>query len=327
MRPILIVLLVAYHAFCPWDGKWDAFTGFMPNDAYKWFDRGVYAFMLESFVFISGYIWAFQRNEQGRKESLKQLISKKFNRLIVPSIVFSILYLLVLQPNGLIINGIIGGGKLLLTILGGAGHMWFLLMLFWCFVYTWLIEQIKIDSKYKLLITILLMSLVILPNYFRMSQAFKYLPFFYGGYFVRGHISRIRNGINTRSVVGLWILFIITFIGLYFVRDNYLPILRSTSSVLFKYATTGCQFVYSAIGTVAFFATAIVITDKHRLPKRYIEVGKLCFGVYIWQQFILKIIYYKTDIPIYIGSAFLPWLSFLITLLLSYYLAKVTKEI
>lgn len=109
MRPILIVLLVVFHAFCPYGENWEPFSGFEPVESYKWLDRGVFAFMLESFVFISGYIWSFQRNELGKKENFKQVVVKKINRLIVPSIVFSILYLLLFSPNMLTVKGLMGG--------------------------------------------------------------------------------------------------------------------------------------------------------------------------------------------------------------------------
>ena len=78
---------------------------------------------------------------------------------------------------------------------------------------------------------------------------------------------------------------------------------------------------------MAFFATAIVVTDKHKLPKRYIEFGKLCFGVYIWQQFILEIIYYETDAPNMVGSSLIPWLGFTFSLVVSLSLSHVSKKI
>lgn len=109
MRPILILLLVAYHSFCPFSGEWGPFDGYIPIEIYKWLDRVLYAFMLESFVFISGYVWSYQRNEQNRYESLWKLCKKKFSRLFVPSIVFSILYLLIFSPDLLLSNKSMGG--------------------------------------------------------------------------------------------------------------------------------------------------------------------------------------------------------------------------
>lgn len=325
MRPILIVLLVVFHAFCPYDGNWEAFAGFEQITVYKWLDRGVFAFMLESFVFISGYIWSYQRNEFGRKENLKQLVQKKFNRLIVPSIVFSILYLLLFSPNMLTINGLMGGG--IYEILRGAGHLWFLPMLFWCFVYTYLLEQIKISPTKKLILSVLLMVFTILPDYFHCTRAFIYLPFFYGGYYVRQNIMTIKKTLSLKLILLLWLGFVLSFILLYFVRDNYLPNIKTISSSIFVLMDYFCRSMYAGIGTMAFFMTALVISNKFRVSGWILEIGKYCFGVYIWQQFILKFMYYNTCIFAQSSPYIIPWIGATFALVLSILLAKATKNI
>ena len=51
-------------------------------------------------------------------------------------------------------------------------------------------------------------------------------------------------------------------------------------------------------------------------PKLIIMSG-YCYGVYIYQQFILQILYYKTSLPLHINEWLLPWVAFFITLVLS----------
>lgn len=60
IRPILIVMLVMYHAFAPWAGGWKEPKGFVPCEAYWWWGKLNYSFMLETFVMISGYIFGYQ---------------------------------------------------------------------------------------------------------------------------------------------------------------------------------------------------------------------------------------------------------------------------
>ena len=55
-----------------------------------------------------------------------------------------------------------------------------------------------------------------------------------------------------------------------------------------------------------------------------VKVDKLCFGVYIYHQFILKILYYNTKI-IAINTPFLPWCSLFVTILTSLLLAYITR--
>ena len=91
IRPVLIVLLVLYHSFAPWCGAWDSFDGFSSNLLYKVIARVSYSFMLPMFVFISSYVWAFQREQLCRVDSFVLLFKKKFKRLYIPSLIFSVL--------------------------------------------------------------------------------------------------------------------------------------------------------------------------------------------------------------------------------------------
>lgn len=101
IRPILIVLLVVYHAFIIYAGGWSQPDGFVPHEGYAWIARFSYSFMLEMFVFISGYVWAYQRLELNRQISFGKLVQQKSKRLLLPSVVFSIVYLLCFEIEGL----------------------------------------------------------------------------------------------------------------------------------------------------------------------------------------------------------------------------------
>ena len=97
--------------------------------------------------------------------------------MILPSIIFSIIYfLLFYEYKGL--------GNAVYSIINGCGHMWYLPMLFWCFVFGWLLEQIKIKDGWKMafLVALNLFNIFSLP--LRILTAFTYLVYFYGGYLV-----------------------------------------------------------------------------------------------------------------------------------------------
>lgn len=76
IRPILIVLLVVYHAFIIYRGGWVQPVGYQDNTTYWWIASSAYSFMLEMFVFISGYVWAFQIMERKQTHKIGSLISK-----------------------------------------------------------------------------------------------------------------------------------------------------------------------------------------------------------------------------------------------------------
>lgn len=85
IRPILIVLLVVYHSFIIYQGGWSEPDGFEPNRTYWWISKASYSFMLEAFVLISGYVFAYQatikphliQNGGGEVADIKQI--KKAN--------------------------------------------------------------------------------------------------------------------------------------------------------------------------------------------------------------------------------------------------------
>ena len=61
MRTILAVLIVFMHSFTCYNGGWPEPAGFVNVPVYKWLSRFSFAFTLQAFVFISGYLFAFQR--------------------------------------------------------------------------------------------------------------------------------------------------------------------------------------------------------------------------------------------------------------------------
>ena len=180
IRPILIVLLVFYHAFAIYSGAWAPIEGLLEVPAYWWLDKLSYAFMLEMFVFISGFVFGYQVRTKGEaKLQAKVLFWGKFKRLMIPCVVFSLLYILLLSNIGQPIQ------KTLYDMLNGAGHMWFLPMLFWCFVGVWVIEKLRLKSRWVLPLLLFASMVSFLPLPFRMGIALYYMVFFYVGFILQ----------------------------------------------------------------------------------------------------------------------------------------------
>ena len=57
-----------------------------------------------------------------------------------------------------------------------------------------------------------------------------------------------------------------------------------------------------------------------------ITLSGYCYGVYIYQQFILQILYYKTSLPLQVNIYWLPWIASFITLVLSVLLCHLTLK-
>lgn len=198
MRCILALLIVFMHSFTCYQGGWTEPEGYVDIPLYKWIARTSFAFTLEAFVFISGYLFAFQRITLDRKTSLGTLVVNKLKRLILPSVIFSAIYFpLFFEYKGV--------GNMVYSIINGCGHMWFLPMLFWCFIGGWLVEQVKINDGWKLVFLICLNLFWPVPIPLQTSKATNYLLYFYGGYLVYKHHDNILSIITPKRIFWSWL--------------------------------------------------------------------------------------------------------------------------
>lgn len=315
MRTILALLIVFMHAFTCYQGAWPQPESYVDIPLYKWIAQTSFAFTLEAFVFISGYLFSFTRNYLNRKESFVTLARNKLKRLILPSIIFGTFYFLFFfQYNGV--------QDAIYSIIGGCGHMWFLPMLFWCFLATWLIEQINISHWWKLLFLFCLHVFMVIPIPLRVDTACSFLFYFYAGYVLFLKRDRILSSLSIKYIVLFWFVFIIIFFLLRPLKDSFS--IEGNYTLIYKGLThmgqSFIQLVYASIGTFVFFITAYYYTKNHTLKQGTVNLAGYCFGIYLFQQFVLQFFYYKTSLPAIVGPYWLPWLGFLIALPISYLL-------
>lgn len=89
------------------------------------------------FVFMSGFLFAYQYHEKRRFVKFSNLIKSKSKRLLLPYLVMLPLTIISLNEP-LQLN--------LLTLLCPIGHLWFLMMLFGCMIAGWVIMSLKLDK-------------------------------------------------------------------------------------------------------------------------------------------------------------------------------------
>lgn len=315
IRPILIVLLVFYHAFAIYSGAWEPIDGISEVKAYWWLDKLSYAFMLEMFVFISGYVYGYQVRTKGEcKLNAKDLFGGKFKRLIIPSMVFSLIYIILFQDvlHQSVLSTIYG-------VVAGTGHMWFLPMLFWCFAFLWLIERMNLRPRIIMPLLCILSIISFVPLPFHMGHTLYYMFFFYVGYIMQKHNVDVTCFYKPRVVVLLTITFMVLFVSFTLINKNFdmfngeqlaIKVLRNSMSRLYK-------ILYSSVGIAMLFTMVGVMEQRRTKPLDdcFIELGGLCMGVYLFQQFILKALYNCSEFVFLFGTYWLPWVGFVIALL------------
>ena len=188
-RVIVIAFLVLFHAFCPYGGHWGSIGADV--QPYWWLDNWSYSFFLQGFVFISGYIYGIQKAYKKKEGeiSIKEELKKKFMRLMVPSLVFSTLYMAVFNQWQ--------GWLTPYRIINGWQHFWFLPMLFCCFIVVLFLDRLKIKSSWILLFSFVLMLIPFPGLPMRLDVVAKYFLFFYVG--IMGGVSLHTNSRNGQS--------------------------------------------------------------------------------------------------------------------------------
>ena len=234
----------------------------------------------------------------------------------MPSIIFSIPYFFIFYDYK-------GIGNFLYSIVNGCGHMWYLPMLFWCFVGVVILDKIKIGDGWKLLFLILINLFWPLSLPFQLGATTNYIFYFYLGYVVYKHSERIKELITPKSLVISWIIFIVVFVLLRPLKESI--IIGDQDIRLYRLLTgsarSTCQLIYATIGTLTFYITMVYYTQHKQLSKFTISLSSCCFGIYLTHQFLLKALYYNTDFASIVGPYWLPWLGFIIVLPISYLLS------
>lgn len=319
IRPIVIVLCVVMHSFTIYGGGWPLPNNIQLIATYTWIQRLTYSFMLETFVFISGYVFAFQIYGLCKTFTLKGIAKKKFKRLIIPSLIFSVLNLVIFDFYS---NGC-SAIDLIYKIFCGVGHMWFLPMLFLCFIFSYLIVKLKIKEEFKLLLLLLISVLSIIPLPFRVSQTMYYLLFFYLGMYCYNNKNYITNKFaNKSNIVKLLIVFVVTFIVGTIFRDKLFMLNKEETNVIVKIfiliAAKILMIAYSLIGTILLYLIVMYFLKLGNKPLTILlKSNEICMGVFVIHHFLLQYIYYRTNIPTVLGTYWLPWFSFIFVLFLS----------
>ena len=320
MRTILTLLIVCLHAFTCFQGGWAKPEGYVDIPLYKWIARTAFAFTLESFVFISGYLLAFQQITLKKHRDLR-IVKSKFKRLLIPSVIFSILYFFVFYQYD-------GFGHFLYDILNGCGHMWYLPMLFWCFIGVILLNKCRINDVYILLFMAFLNICWPISLPLQLSRSFYYIFYFYLGYVIYKNSEYVKQKISLKYLIISILIFLLCFVlfrplqETIVIGDQGVKYYRLLTSIVQNL----CNFIYAVTGTISFYLVVVWHTNRKSLKSIVLNFASCCFGVYIIHQFVLKVLYYNTAFASIVGPYFLPWLGFLITLLISYYITKLLVQ-
>ena len=97
------------------------------------------------------------------------------------------------------------------------------------------------------------------------------------------------------------------------------------NSILLGGGKKFCMLLYSLCGTIALIMTSIYLTSRLKLQAWYVKIGALCMGVYVFQQFVLEIVYYHSTLLLMVSNWVLPIIGFVAALVISLLLTNLIR--
>lgn len=188
-------------------------------------------------------------------------------------------------------------------------------MIFWCFVITYTLEKNKLCKPWLMLVFLVCATYNLL---FKLPLGLGSVPTYYLFFYVGFMMGSKRIKL---PMVKMWIpatLFLTAFSASMFIKDN----IEATTLIEkgFLFGLNGLvNIIISVTGVYMLYRIANVHTIQSRIDgnKLLIRLSGYCYGVYIFQQFILKFLYYKSDMAQCINPYALPWVATVVTIALS----------
>ncbi len=313
MRCLVVIMLVLYHAFAPYAFGWDALPNHdSDNVFYYWIGKVAYSGMLEAFVMIAGYIFAFGLR---KKQDHRTIIIKKIKRLYVPAIKWGLVIILIFNYNhGRLCNTII-------MLLNGIGHLWFLPMLFWCFVFELYLGQ-KISNKYLLIFAYL--CTLPYPAIPVIKISLYYCFFFHLGVLFFNNRQKVQKWLTANRFILVLMVYAILFvvstmvIARWLQVDDTTPIVKKTVVIHIR---TMLRLCYSILAVIIYYYIGYHLQVKRSACNIIHSIAIYSFGIYIFQEILLRLIYYRSDVLLRFPDYMVPWLGFLLVFVCSYCLS------
>lgn len=190
-----------------------------------------------------------------------------------------------------------------------------------------------ISNINRLLIFIILAVISLLPWSIPLGigNALHYMVYFWGGFLVwQYHDKVIQIFCTKKNMMLSCVLFVIFYLFSAWFRQ--MEFLGGSEGLFYKgirYVTNSAiSLIVTMFGIwfVYLLVNYFVEKRKYMPPYWVFEASAICYGVYIFQQFILQFLYYKTSLPVLVGPYWLPWVGCVVTFVVSILLTKLTLK-
>ena len=221
------------------------------------------------FMFISGFLF-----KPIEKHDVGSFVKKKAMRLLLPYFVFSSLIML---------SGGVFDTK---ELFQGFWHLWFLLALFWCFMFSLLVDYSK---KYALVV--LLLAFVMGGIQIKAPSLIRdFIQWYY--FFALGAV--LKSQPKSFEIIKQYYLWIPLML-LYVVITCTVPYHYRQPSVIYELAISAMVVVFFLI---AEFSSRY-ISEKSIFKKTILSIGRYSMGIYIFHFWVLIYLLSTTSIRVF----------------------------
>ncbi len=155
LRLLCITIVVFFHAYgMMYANHFSEATASIYRDKYEFFNQTyLINIAMPMFVFISGFLFGGQLLKK-QTVPFTKMVKSKFMRLMVPFFVFTTLFMF--TQNAVSLKPFYQWTY---------SHLWFLPMLFWCFISAWLLRPlIMSDKMYVSIPTLIILFAIAIPD-------------------------------------------------------------------------------------------------------------------------------------------------------------------
>ncbi len=283
VKAMLMLLIVLYHSMAVYMGSWGPFTPAQSVPLLGHLARWLNSFHIYAFALVSGYLFYYLKQEQGRYAEYLPFLENKARRLLVPYITAAVfwvvpVYVLFSGTDGLVEN---------FLLCRNPSQLWFLWMLFWVFAWFW--PMAGFCDRHPVWGCVLAgafygLSLVggrLIPNYFGIWNGCRYIIFFYMGFLIRKFGSEALRKIP-------WILWLVLDVALY-VSFRWT---EGGNGAFWKLMTVGLEFACHGAGAVAAFVILQKLADRWQDSRCMAFLGDHSMQVYLLHQQIIWVSLY-----------------------------------
>ena len=259
-KVILMLSVVVCHCFAFWGG-WFTNNPAIPSQTAHFIAEWLGSFHVFAFTLIAGYLFYYLQIENQHYSDFFMFICKKAHRLLVPSYAVGLLWIAPLTY--LFMPFTVKDLIRKYVFLYQPSQLWFLGMLFVCFIIAWFLKKIAQEHS-SLLVLLCLMAYGIgmvgihyRLNYFMICSGLMYIPFFEMGYKIR---QKYNDLLFRFHPIVLLIIDFIAFAFLFF-TSNYL--IEISKGIYFIY-----RFLLNLLGAFSAFSILVQLSSRYSWGKK-----------------------------------------------------------